>query len=72
MFVDPQIYRAKVMEHALRLYAKTGMKVNTMYTPSAMMRVANQITGKTFKARDYLGAADALKEWVNNEKQVSI
>jgi len=45
----------------LRLYAKTGMKPNRAYTPKAMMAAATRYTGLTFKARDYLGAADALK-----------
>lgn len=57
------IYRATVIESALRLYAKTGMRVNRAYTPAAMMRVAAEITGRKFKARDYLGAADALRAW---------
>jgi hypothetical protein len=37
--------------------------MNRAYTPTAMMKRAAQITGKTFKARDYVGAADALKAW---------
>jgi hypothetical protein len=65
-FVGPAavaIYRATVIESALRLYAKSGLRVNRAYTPAAMMRVAAEITGKKFKARDYLGAADALRAW---------
>jgi len=57
------IYRATVIEHAIRFYAKTGMKVNRAYTPANMMRVASEITGLKFKARDYLGAADAIRAW---------
>ena len=65
-FVGPdavKVYQATVIGSALRLYAKCGLKVNRAYTPSAMMKVATALTGKTFKARDYLGAADALKAW---------
>jgi hypothetical protein len=57
------IYRATVIEHGLRFYAKTGMKVNRAYTPAAMIRAATDITGKKFKARDYIGAADAILAW---------
>jgi hypothetical protein len=49
---------------ALEFYAKTGVQVNRAYTPKAMMRTAENITGRTFKARDYKGAAAALREWV--------
>lgn len=58
-----KVYQATVVGSALRLYARTGMKANRAYTPSAMMRVATALTGKKFKAREYLEAADALKDW---------
>jgi hypothetical protein len=67
-FVGPaqiEIYRATVIGSALKLYAKTGLKVNRAYTPKAMMQAAEQITGQKFKARDYQGAADALKVWAD-------
>lgn len=58
------VYRAVVIKSGLELYAKTGMKPNRAYTPTAMMRVAAEITGKTFKKRDYAGAIAALAEWI--------
>lgn len=39
------------------------------YTPTAMMQAAREITGRTFKARDYMGAANALTMWVQTEKE---
>lgn len=53
-------YRAMAIAKGLQFYAKTGMQINRMYTPKNMMAAAAEITGKKFKARDYLGAADAL------------
>ena len=61
--LEVQKFRALAIASALDLYARTGMKANRAYTPSNMMRVAKEITGKTFKARDYTGAATALREW---------
>lgn len=61
-------YRATVIAGGLRLYAKTGMQPNRAYTPKAMMAAAAEITGKRFKARDYLVAADALTEWARTMK----
>ena len=60
----PQIhsFRARVIATALEVYAKTGVKVNKAYTPTAMMKAAQELTGKTFAKRDYLGAAKAIRE----------
>ena len=66
-FVGPAavgVFRAITIKHAIRFYAKTGMKVNRAYTPSAMLRAAGEITGKTFKRGAYTEAADALDAWL--------
>jgi hypothetical protein len=55
------VYRCLAIASALELYARTGMKVNRSYTPKAMMAAAAQITGRTFKTRDYREAAKALR-----------
>lgn len=57
------VYGAAVVASALRLYARTGIKANRAYTPKNMIATAAKITGKQFKARDYLGAAKALDDW---------
>ena len=57
-------YQALVLKSGLKLYANTGMRPNRAWTPTAMMRLAAHITGKKFKARDYLGAAAALEVWL--------
>jgi len=54
-------YQIIVIKHALAIYASTGMKVNRAYTPKNMMAMAEKITGKTFKARDYRAAVAALE-----------
>lgn len=66
---DILAYQAIVIKNGLRLYAKTGMKPNRAYTPSAMMAVAARITGRKFKARDYTSAADALEAWLDLRKR---
>jgi len=58
--VAVSVFQCKVIASGLKLYAKTGMKPNAHYTPKNMMAAAERITGKKFKARDYLGAAAAL------------
>lgn len=59
-----RLMQATVIEHALRFYAKTGMKMNRSYTPSAMLRAAAQIMGKpAYKRGQYVQAADDLKKW---------
>jgi hypothetical protein len=61
------VFAAAAIKTALKLYAKTGMQVNRAYTPRNMIAAASRITGKTFKARDYLGAAQALEEWIASQ-----
>lgn len=56
------VYRITVIASALRFYAKTGMKVNRAYTPTAMLNAASEMTGKKFKRGQYLEAAVALDE----------
>jgi hypothetical protein len=38
-----------VIRSALKLYIKTGMKVNRMYTPANMVQAVAQKTGKQYK-----------------------
>ena len=58
-------YRAIVLKHGLMLYAKTGMKPNRAYTPTAMLRTAGQITGKAYKRGQYQEAIADLTAWIN-------
>lgn len=62
------MFAMAVIASGLRLYAKTGMRPNRAYTPTAMMRATEHHTGFTFKKRDYIGAADALSAKVQEEK----
>lgn len=61
-------YVAITLKHGLKLYAATGIKPNRMWTPKNMMAKAAEITGKKFKARDYLAAVDALEIWIAEHK----
>lgn len=58
-------YRAITLKHGLMLYAKTGMKPNRAYTPTAMLRTAGQITGKTYKRGQFQEAIADLTAWLN-------
>jgi hypothetical protein len=59
---DIKRYQMLVIARALRYYHDTGRKVNSAYTPRAMMQTAEQLTGQKFKPRDYLQAAQTLKD----------
>ncbi len=63
--MEVNIIRAKVVAHALRLYARTGLQANRAYTPSAMLRTATDITGQRFKRGQYTQAAAALDTWAS-------
>lgn len=54
-------YQALVVKQGLKAL-KIGMRLNRAYTPKNLMAMTTQITGRTFKARDYDGAIAALEE----------
>ena len=58
-------YQAIVLKHGLKLYAATGMKPNRMWTPTRMLALASEITGKKFKRGQYMEAHRALADWVD-------
>ncbi len=57
------VFRAITVASALRLYAKTGIKANRAYTPTAMLRVAAEYVGHPFKRGQYAEAAEELSAW---------
>lgn len=65
--ISPSVYQAVVLARGLRLYAKHGIKPNSQWTPKNMMATAQQITGQSFKPRQYLAAALALDAWVQKQ-----
>lgn len=65
---DPVTYQMVALKAGLKLYAKTGMKPNTAWTPKAMLATAERLTGKTFKRRDYDAAIAALQEKLDEQK----
>jgi hypothetical protein len=54
------VFRAISVASALRLYARTGIKANRAYTPTAMLRVAEEYVGHPFKRGQYAQAAEEL------------
>jgi len=70
-YVGPEAteaFRAISIGSALKFYAKTGMKVNRVYTPTRMLAVASSMTGKTYKRGQYEQAGDDLIGWANEIK----
>ena len=56
-----EMYRMSVIRTALKIYVNTGMKANTMYTPSNMLAAISKKSGKPYK-KSKLGYAEALKD----------
>ncbi len=67
-----QLFQAIVVKHAMKLYLKTGLKVNRAYTPTNMRKVATKITGHQYTAsKNGLALAlDDLTKWLE-AKQTS-
>jgi hypothetical protein len=57
------VYRAIVLASALRMYARSGIKANRAYTPTAMLKAAEEYVGHPFKRGQYAEAAEELSAW---------
>lgn len=62
------LFRAVTIASGLRLYAKTGIKPNRSWTPTAMLAAATGITGKPYKRGQFLIAADDVDLWASTMK----
>jgi hypothetical protein len=61
-----EVFRLLAIAQALDLYGRTGIKANTAYTPTAMLRNATEATGKRYKRGAYFEAAADLRKVVND------
>ncbi len=64
--MTPKTFQAVVIRRALIAWRDHKIKVNTAYTPSAMLQTAGHITGKKFKRGQYDAAIASLTEWIDN------
>jgi hypothetical protein len=63
------LYRLIVLKHALVLYAKTGMRPSRHITPTAMLEMASEVTGKKYKRGQHAQAADDLAAVIDAAKE---
>lgn len=67
-----EVFRANALASGIRLYAKTKMLPNRMWTPTNMLKAAGSITGKTYKRGQYEQAAIDLKAWADAQIGVTV
>lgn len=67
--MNPETYRALVLKHALLVYARTGLKVNTAYTVTNMLKLATQYTGAMYP-RSRAGCASAANDMVTHLRKL--
>jgi hypothetical protein len=60
-----QLFAARTIARACRLWAEHRIKVNRQYTPTAMLKAASRITGKAYKQGQHAEAAADLKTWAD-------
>lgn len=63
-----KLYGAAVLRSAIKLYLKTGMRANRMYTPTNMLFAAGTYTGKTYKRGQLQQAFDDLDVWLEEKR----
>jgi hypothetical protein len=68
-----EMYRMSVIHSALKLYIKSGMKVNRMYPPGKMVQAVAQKTGKTYKQgkNGMTEAFNDLEAWLVNNRTLT-
>lgn len=62
------LYRAISLRQALLMYAKSGMRMTRNLTPSTMLTIASEYTGKVHKRGAYLEAAEGVGNWIETMK----
>ena len=63
------LFRAATLASGLRLYARTGMLLTRGATPTYLLALAKEYTGKTYKGKDkYLTAAEDVRVWCETMK----
>lgn len=57
-------YIAVALKTAIRSYARSGLRMNRAWTPTAMLAKASEITGTKFKRGQYQEAIEGLEAWL--------
>jgi len=68
-----EMYRMTVIRTALKLYMNTGMKANSMYTPSNMLQAISNKSGKKYKKskQGYAEAFQDITNWLNTHRTIN-
>ena len=61
-------FRAVTLKSALKMYAKTGMKLARNVSPTGMLQLAAEYTGKTYKRGQHAQAAEDMTAWIETMK----
>lgn len=71
-FVGPDavnLLRAAHVKVALSMYAKSGMLMTRGATPTVLLKIAEEYTGKKYKGKDkYIEAAEGVRIWIETMK----
>ena len=62
------LYRAITLKGALRMYARSKMLMTRGVTPTAMLLLATEYSGKKYKRGAHAEAADDVGIWVETMK----
>lgn len=63
-----ELYRAMSLRSAIDLYASSKIKMTRQLTPSLMLQLAGEITGKSYKRGQYSQASRDLSVWIDTMK----
>lgn len=72
MALTPEVFRCIAIAKALEFYDRTGIKLNTAYTPANMLNAVAQITGRKFRRNQLTEAAEHLRAFAQTRHMESV
>jgi hypothetical protein len=58
------MFQAMVLRTGLKMYARTKVQPNALFTPTNMLDAASRITGRKYRRGQYMEAANDLSVFI--------
>ena len=58
------MFQAMVLRTGLKMYARTKVQPNALFTPTNMLEAAGRITGRRYRRGQYMEAANDLSVFI--------
>ena len=68
VFLNPELYRVALLKQALKAHVISGgkMRINRSATPSRVLELVGQLTGKQYKRGQQVQALEDLESFISS------